>query len=201
MSQPIDKTDPDAALILAMAQGESAALETLMDRHLKTIKTLAWHMLGEDMAAEDVAQEVFLKSWIAARNWQPGRAKFITWMRRVATNLCLDRLRKKRELPLPEQDDSAGGRGIDDAISAPDLLTQRESMAQVQSAIAALPERQRAAITLCHYQEMSQIEAARVLEISVHAYESLLSRARRALRARLKMQKTALLDDFGGSPS
>jgi RNA polymerase sigma-70 factor (ECF subfamily) len=122
-------------------------------------------------------------------------------MRRVATNLCLDRLRKKRELPLAEKSEDAGAHGIDSTPHADTLLTQRESMAQVQGAIAALPERQRAAITLCHFQEMSQVEAARVLDISVHAYESLLSRARRTLRERLKTEKTALLTDFGGSLS
>ena len=68
-------SDPDAALIIAMAAGDSGALSDLMDRHLKTIKSLAWHMLGDDMAAEDVAQEVLLKSWIMARTWEPGRAK------------------------------------------------------------------------------------------------------------------------------
>jgi len=183
--------DPDAQLILAMASGDSAALSAMMDLHLTSIKSLAWHMLGDDAAAEDVAQEVFLKGWLQARKWEPGRAKFITWMKRVATNACLDRLRKKKEVlsdTLPER--------VDGAVSADAAMIETDTSHAVQAAISTLPERQRAALTLCHFQDMSQTEAADILEISVSAYESLLARARRSLRAVLEGDKDTLLTGF-----
>lgn len=183
--------DPDADLILAMAAGDSAALSAMMDLHLTSIKSLAWHMLSDDAAAEDVAQEVFLKGWIQARKWEPGRAKFVTWMKRVATNACLDRLRKKKEIlsdTLPER--------TDNAVSADAAMIERDTSSAVQTAINTLPERQRAALTLCHFQDMSQIEAADILEISVSAYESLLARARRSLRGVLEADKDTLLTGF-----
>lgn len=186
-------TDPDNDLVIAMAAGDSEALKTLMDNHLSKLKSLAWHMLGQEAAAEDVVQEVFLKCWLHAEKWQPGRAKYITWMRRVTTNMCLDRLRKKKEIlsdTLPEM--------VDESQSALDGLEEEESGAVVRGAILNLPDRQRAAITLCHYQELSQKEAAAILEISVEAYESLLSRARRALRGKLAEQKSTLLSGYGG---
>lgn len=183
--------DPDADLILAMAAGDSDALSEMMDLHLKSIKSLAWQMLGDDAAAEDVAQEVFLKGWLQARTWEPGRAKFVTWMKRVATNTCLDRLRKKKEIlsdTLPER--------VDGAISADAAMIERDTSDTVKAAIETLPERQRAALTLCHFQDMSQTEAADILEISIHAYESLLARARRSLRALLEDDKDILLTGF-----
>ena len=185
--------DPDAALISAMSQGDSEALAALMELHLSSIKSLPWHMLGDDMAAEDVAQEVFLKSWIMARTWQPGRAKFMTWMRRVATNKCLDRLRKKREILSDSPPEI-----IDSALRADEGLAAQQSASAVNAALDTLPDRQRAAITLCHYQYLSQSEAADVLDISLSAYESLLARARRALATHLQPQKTLLIDGFGG---
>lgn len=194
MTTPPDSTphiDPDADLIRAMAQGDSSALSSMMDLHLKSIKSLAWHMLGDDAAAEDVAQEVFLKGWLQARKWEPGRAKFVTWMKRVATNTCLDRLRKKKEVlsdTLPER--------VDGAISADAALVETQTSGAVQNAIARLPERQRAALTLCHFDDMSQVEAADILEISVAAYESLLARARRSLRGALEPDKDTLLAGF-----
>lgn len=183
--------DPDANLILAMAAGDSSALSDIMDLHLSSLKSLAWHMLGDDAAAEDVAQEVFLKAWIQARKWEPGRAKFITWMKRVATNACLDRLRKKKEIlsdTLPER--------ADGAISADAAMIETDTAQAVRAAIDTLPERQRAALTLCHFQDMSQSDAADILEITVSAYESLLARARRSLKAALTPDKDTLMTGF-----
>lgn len=185
--------DPDNDLVIAMAAGDSEALKTLMDNHLSTLKSLAWHMLGQEAAAEDVVQEVFLKCWLHAQKWEPGRAKFITWMRRVTTNMCLDRLRKKSEIlsdTIPEM--------VDESQSALASMQEDETGAVVRGAISKLPYRQRAAITLCHYQELSQKEAADILEISVEAYESLLSRGRRALRGALAEEKAELLSGYGG---
>jgi RNA polymerase sigma factor (sigma-70 family) len=132
------------------------------------------------MAAEDVAQEAMLRVWKQAPGWQPGQARFDTWLHRVATNLCYDRLRKKREVltdVLPERADAQP--------LADQRMTQTEDARRVRTAIEALPDRQRQAIVLCHFQELSNIEAAGIMDVSVEALESLLARGRRGLKAAL----------------
>jgi RNA polymerase sigma-70 factor (ECF subfamily) len=137
-------------------------------------------MLGTEADAEDVVQETFLKLWTHAARWRPGAARIETWLYRVTLNACYDRLRGKRPAPLDEAlelPDAAPG--PDQGLDAPALA------AAVAAALDELPERQRAAILLCHYEERSNIEAAEILGLSVEATESLLSRGRRNLRARL----------------
>lgn len=184
-------TDPDGELVAAIGAGDQAAAAALVRAHMAKMLALARRMLGDAQEAEDVAQEVFLRVWREAPRWRPGGAKFATWMHRVALNLCYDRLRRRRETTDPD----AGMDIADSAASAPEQIWARQRHARVQSALHALPERQRAAITLCHYQEMSNIEAAAVLEVSVHALESLLARGRRALKASL----SDLAGDYSGN--
>ena len=148
-----------------------------------------YRMLGERSAAEDAAQETFLRLWKHAARWRNEGAKFETWLYRVAMNICLDRLRKSgREAPeeaAPEQ--------IDHEPRADAKMIEADRRRIIEDALARLPERQRLAITLCHYQELSNIEAASVMEVSVEAVESLLSRARRALRKTLSPAREELL--------
>jgi RNA polymerase sigma-70 factor (ECF subfamily) len=172
--------DPDADIIPGLMAGNETAFGQLMDRHLPKIQALAYHMLGDVFMAEDAAQSVFLKTWQHAPNWTPGKARLLTWMRRVATNHCLDVLKKKRPLlieTLPEQ--------ASDRPEAFEDLIADERKSAVQTALSALPGRQRAAIILSYYQHVSQIEGADILGISVAAYESLLVRARKALKTTL----------------
>jgi RNA polymerase sigma-70 factor (ECF subfamily) len=172
--------DPDEDLVIRVGRGESAAVRALVARKLPRLLALARRLLADQAEAEDVAQEVFIRTWRQAPNWRTGEARFDTWMHRVALNLCYDRLRRRREEPtaeLPEQVDPG---------PAPDRgLLADETGTRVAAAMAALPARQREAITLCHYQELSNIDAAALMGISIEALESLLSRARRALRAAL----------------
>ena len=193
-------TDPDAEYLLALCQGtqnqKSQALAILMDRHLKSIKSLAWHMMRDEMIAEDIAQETFLKAWNNAQNWEPGRAKFSTWLHRVAKNDCYDRLRKKREIysdTVPEMQD--GSPNAAQMMIIDETETTQKKV--VEMALQKLPERQLAAITLCHYENESQIEAAEIMEIGVRAYESLLARARRNMRDELSALKQELLGQMG----
>ena len=172
--------DPDLELVARVARGDPAAVQALVARKLPRILALARRMLGDAGEAEDVAQEVFIRAWKQAPRWTSGAGRFDTWMHRVALNLCYDRLRRRRETPMaepPEQADPASGaeQGLQDAD-----LSRR-----VEAAVAALPERQREAVVLCHYQELTNIDAAALMGVSVEALESLLSRGRRALRAAL----------------
>lgn len=172
--------DPDEELLSRVASGDPAAVRGLIARKLPRLLSLAGRMLGDQAEAEDVAQEAFLRVWRQAPKWRPGGARFDTWLHRVAMNLCYDRLRRRREVAVadpPEQTDE--GPGPDRGLRAMD--TGR----RVAQALLALPERQREAIVLCHYQELGNIEAAAVMGVSVEAVESLLGRARRALRAAL----------------
>lgn len=173
-------TDPDEELVIRAGRGEAAAARDLVALKLPRVVRLAYRMLGDPAAAEDVAQEAMLRAWKQAPSWTPGRAKFDTWLHRVALNLCYDRLRRKREVLTDAVPDAP------DTGPAPDQgWVDRDRARQVAAALAALPDRQREAITLCHYQELSNIEAAELMGVSVEALESLLSRGRRGLRAAL----------------
>lgn len=175
-----DGNDPDETLLAGVGRGEPAAVRQLLDRRLPRVLALARRMLNDPGEAEDVAQETFLRAWKQARAWRPGGARFDTWLHRVALNLCYDRLRRRREIATdtpPEQADP--GPAPDAGLLGADLSRR------VEAALAALPSRQREAIVLCHHQGLGNIEAAELMEISVEALESLLSRGRRALRASL----------------
>ncbi|MDB5494452.1 MAG: polymerase sigma-70 factor, subfamily [Phenylobacterium sp.] len=176
----LHETDPDEALLARVAEGDPAAVRALVARKLPRLMSLAQRMLGEASEAEDVAQETFLRVWKQAPRWRPGRAKFDTWLHRVALNLCYDRLRRRREIVTDEPPEQA------DPGPSPDRgLEARDVASRVSRALAALPDRQREAIVLCHYQELGNIEAAAVMGVSVEALEGLLGRGRRALRAAL----------------
>ena len=172
--------DPDDELVRRAGEGDQAAVQALVARKLRRVLALAERMLGDPAEAEDVAQETFFKVWRHAPRWRPGVARFDTWLHRVALNLCYDRLRRRRERPTAEPPDTPGpGPAPDRGLLAADVGRR------VRAALQTLPPRQREAIVLCHYQELGNIEAARVMGVTVEALESLLSRGRRALRAAL----------------
>ena len=102
--------DSDEALMLRAGGGDRAACELLVERHLGRIVAFAHRTLGNRSDAEDAAQDVFLRVWSAAPRWKRGSARFSTWLYRVAMNVCLDRIARKRESTaddLPELADLA----------------------------------------------------------------------------------------------
>ncbi|MGF6721737.1 RNA polymerase sigma factor (sigma-70 family) [Paraburkholderia sp. GAS41] len=176
----MSERDPDAELVARVGEQDPAAVRTLVSRKLPRLLALATRMLGDRMEAEDVAQEAFVRIWKQAPHWQEGEARFDTWIHRVALNLCYDRLRRQREDPVAELPDEV------DPQALPDIqLEARVRDERVRTALAALPVRQREALVLNYYQELSNIEAAALMGITVDALESLLARARRNLRAHL----------------
>lgn len=183
--------DPDTDLVAAVACGDQAACRELVNRHLSKMIAVGYRMLGNQADADEVAQEVFLRVWKQAPKWQPGKAKFETWMHRVAINLCYDRLRKKREITgeehLPEL--------ADEAATPAEALQSKELGERINEALQRLPARQRQAVVLCHHQELTNIEAADAMEISVDALESLLARGRRKLKELLRSE----MDDVLGA--
>ena len=186
--------DPDEDLVRRVGQGDPAAIQALVARKLPRMLALAHRMLSDAAEAEDVAQEAMLRAWKQAPRWTPGKAKFDTWLHRVALNLCYDRMRRRREVLMEVTPDRP------DPGPAPDRgLLAAELGARVDGALKALPERQREAIVLCHYQELGNIEAAGLMGVSVEALESLLGRGRRALRAALAdLAPGAAPEAFGG---
>ena len=175
--KPLPARDPDDRAVMArVAGGEAAAFRLVVARHIAMVHALAWRMLGDAAEAEDVVQEVFARVWTNAAGWTPSGGGLGGWLRRIATNLCLDRLRRRRPLsgePVPDRADETPG--ADEALDA-----NRRGEA-VAAAILALPDRQRAAIVLTYHEGLPNAEAAELLGIGVKALESLLVRARQAL--------------------
>jgi RNA polymerase sigma-70 factor (ECF subfamily) len=180
--------DSDEALMVRAGSGDRAACALLVERHLGRVVRVAQRTLGSRSDAEDAAQDVFLRVWAAAPRWRRTSARFTTWLYRLAMNVCLDRIAKRRETlarNLPEVADQR-----------PDPLVAIETSEvgrHVSAALAALPETQRIAVTLCHYEGLRNREAAEVMGLSVEALESLLARARRAMRASLRPVAPALM--------
>ncbi|SIT46278.1 Sigma-24 (FecI) [Paraburkholderia ribeironis] len=176
----MSERDPDAELLEQVGRQDPAAVRSLVARKLPRLLALAMRMLGDRMEAEDVAQEVFVRIWKQASRWREGDARFDTWMHRVALNLCYDRLRGRREEPRDEMPEA-----VDPAAQPDAQFEARARHEQVRAALAGLPARQREALVLTYYQEMSNLDAAALMGITVDALESLLARARRTLRAQL----------------
>ena len=173
-----DKRDDE--LLALVAGGDSQAYRLLVERHGRRVLGMARRMTGNLAEAEDVAQEAFLRVWQRAGAWREQGAQFSTWLYRVVMNLCLDRRRRKPMAPL-----ESAGDPVDERPNAESTVASAERSREVEGALAVLPDRQRAALVLSYYEGLSNAVAAQALEISVEALESLLVRARRALRAEL----------------
>jgi RNA polymerase sigma-70 factor (ECF subfamily) len=179
--------EEDVEWMRRTAKGDQVAFRALADAHLAKIMNYAYRLLHDRTEAEDVAQETFLRVWKDAGRFEP-KARVTTWLHRIAHNLCIDRLRGRREQPSDELDEER-------TSQEPGALLDRKRVAiEVNEALASLPERQRAAITLVHFQGLSNVEAAEVLDVNVDALESLLARGRRSLREKLRQTEGQEVD-------
>lgn len=189
--------ESDEALATRAGRGDRAAAAALISRHTDKIFAACCRMLRDEAASEDAVQETFLRLWRHVGRWRSQGARFDTWLYRIAMNICLDKLRKrKREAP-----EEAAPTMIDGGKRPDQALFDKDRSRIVWAALGALPVRQRMAITLCHYQELSNIDAAVVMGVSVEAVESLLARGRRTLRAALAPQRANLMGELADEHS
>ena len=166
----------DGALMRRVASGDADALGLIAGRYTGMLYAIAWRMLADGAEAEDVVQETITRAWVNAASWTPVGGGLGAWLRRIATNLCLDRKRRRAfvsDEDVPER--------ADESPSADVLIDAQRRRDAVASAMQALPDRQRAAIVLTYYEGVSNAEAAATLGLGVKALESLLVRARQGL--------------------
>lgn len=193
MVMPLDApTEPDDEVLLGLyAKGDTLAARTLTLRLTPRALRYAARILGGDRAeAEDVAQEAMLRLWRVAPEWRTGEAKVSTWLYRVVTNLCTDRLRARMRRSTLTLDDAPD---IEDATPGVVAgLMEQDRMAALEAALAQLPERQRQAVVLRHIEGLANPDIAVVMDIGVEAVESLTARGKRALTAILAGERDRL---------
>ena len=179
----IAESEDDGALMRRVAMGDAQALGAVAERYTPMLFAVAWRMLADAAEAEDVVQETITRAWVNAANWTPVGGGLGAWLRRIATNLCLDRKRRRAfvsDEDVPER--------ADESPAADALIDAERRRQAVATAMQALPERQRAVIVLTYYEGVSNAEAAAALELGVKALESLLVRARQRLTRNLMAQ-------------
>jgi len=179
-------------LMVRIANGDEGAFEILVNRHQTSILNLIYRYLGDRTQAKDLAQEVFLRVWQAAKNYKP-EAKFTTWIYRIAINLCLNELKsaRRRKWFSFSRSDEGPQNALEETFadgspSPEDLLLAKERDRRISDALQSLPENQRTALILKRYDDLSYQEIGEVLGCSVSAVESLLVRAKRTLQEKLK---------------
>ncbi len=180
----------DDALMGLYAAGDPFAAHLLMDRLLPPTLRYAARVLADRAEAEDVAQEAMLRLWRIAPDWRSGEAQPRTWLYRVVTNLCNDRLRARKRRSVVPIDEVA--EPLDPAAGVLAEIIEDERMAALTLALQCLPERQRQAVILRHIEGLTNPEIAAILEIGVEAVESLTARGKRALQAILAGQKVEI---------
>jgi RNA polymerase sigma factor (sigma-70 family) len=178
-------TASDEVLLVLFANGDRQAAHVLSQRFVPRILGYAARLLSGDRAeAEDVAQEAMLRLWRIAGEWRQGEARVATWLYRVTTNLCTDRLRSRQRrrisADVADLPDLADG-----AASVTAQMMQADRMQALERALDRLPERQRQAVVLRHIEGLGNPEIAAIMDMSVEAVESLTARGKRALAAAL----------------
>jgi RNA polymerase sigma-70 factor, ECF subfamily len=188
-----ENLDPDAALMLRVKQGDTAAFTELVEKYKQPVINLIYRTLRDATEAEDLAQNVFVQVYKSADRYRIA-AKFSTWLFTIARNLCLNEIRRRSRHPAdsidathPDQDDQPLQQFEDKKTFAPpDKLLQSELEQKIDEALAELPENQRTALLLCRQDELSYEEIAEILGCSLSATKSLIHRGRETLKEKLK---------------
>ena len=185
--------DPDAALMLRVKQGDTAAFTQLVDKYKQPVINVAWRTLRDLTEAEDLAQNVFVQVYKSARRYEAS-AKFSTWLFTITRNLCLNEIRRRARHPAESLDqthtesDEQPVHHVEDkgVASPPQQLLYGELEGKILEVLAELPENQRTALLLCREEQLSYEEIAEVLGCSLSATKSVIHRGRETLKLRLK---------------
>jgi RNA polymerase sigma-70 factor, ECF subfamily len=183
----------DAQIMLRVKAGDQSAFDYLVQKYRRPLVSFMYRMARNTAAAEDLAQEVFLRVYRSRESYEAS-AKFTTWLYRIATNLAVNHARDTRHerpevtVSLDEPDEETGITVdlADSSMTAEEALVRRERLAAIRRKVEALPERQRLAVIMHKYQQMDYKQIAEVLKLSESATKSLLFRAYEALREQLK---------------
>lgn len=172
----------DESLILQIKEGKHQAFVEIVNRHARRFYSIAYRLVFNKDEAEDIVQEAFLKLWDKPELWDQSRhVKFTTWFYKVVTNLCIDHNKKKKPLPLSDNLPIRDEQPQQDA-----LLDHQQKQALLDNLIQELPERQQLAINLCFYEGLSNKEAAEVMGVKIKVLQSLIMRAKTALKEKVK---------------
>jgi len=173
--------EPDAALAAQAAAGDREAFGALVQRHQAAVRRLTRAVTGNLHDADDAAQDAFLSALDRLETYDAARP-FGPWLMRIATNASIDLVRRRTVRRADALDERAPGRGPSPAADA----EAAEIRQRFGTALAALPERQRVAVTLFDVEGYSHAEIAAVLEIPEGTVRSDVFHARRALRVALE---------------
>jgi RNA polymerase sigma-70 factor, ECF subfamily len=184
--------DPDVLLMLRFKKGDTEAFELLFSRHTRAIINFAYRFVRNRESAEELAQEVFLRVYEGAAGYQ-AQAKFTTWLYRIATNVCLNEIRKpqfRAQFVSEAPDHPREGEEIFPDRAAgrePDRHLERQAIGRaIAQAMAQIPDNQRIAFSLNKYQELSYADVADVMKLSEKAVKSLIHRAKETLAEKLR---------------
>ncbi len=179
----------DEQLVDKFKKGSEEAFEGLVDRYEKRVYTLAYRFTGNHADAGDLAQEVFIRVYRALPKFR-AESSFSTWIYKVAANVCRDELRKQRRRKTVSLENIQAAQGeiaiADNSQSPEEFVERRDLQVRVQRYIDQLNEEQRLILLLREMQELSYEEIAEVLECSLGTVKSRLSRARSALKNKMK---------------
>ncbi|MEM9355297.1 MAG: sigma-70 family RNA polymerase sigma factor [Pseudomonadota bacterium] len=170
----------DDRLMAAAGRGDEQAFNRLLQRHSSRVHAVVMRYVQRTDYADEIVQDAFWKAWQASAGWKPGRAKFSTWLYRVAVNRAIDYLRNNRRYEDVDVDDVS-----DTAVQA-DEFDNHQILSEVLSAIEQLPDRQRLALVLSVQEAKTNAEIAHIMDCSHGSVEQLLVRARRSLRKKLR---------------
>ncbi|MGC1106354.1 MAG: sigma-70 family RNA polymerase sigma factor [Candidatus Acidiferrales bacterium] len=182
----------DVQLMLDVKAGDELSFELLLKKYRTPLVNFLHRMVKDQAAAEDLAQEVFLRVYRARKEYSPS-AKFTTWLFRIATNLALNAIRDGRyrqmqiSIDTPRDEDEPVIEIAAQETRADDRLIERERNEMIRTAILALPEKQRVAVILHKYEEMDYGQIGKILGCSESALKSLLFRAYETLRVQLAL--------------
>jgi RNA polymerase sigma-70 factor (ECF subfamily) len=196
-TKEIERTEEfnsDAYLVSRALEGDLPAFEKLVARYQNKLIGYSARMLGDQDEAEDVAQEVFIKAYRSLESFR-GDSQVSTWIYRIATNLCIDRIRARKRRPQQaysldepmDKDEDKGGREIADLSAEPTREVERDELRRrVREVMNEMPEKMRTILIMCDMQGMAYDEIAKVLDCPIGTVKSRLFHARADLGRRLR---------------